>query len=52
MMTNSAVWNVNSISNGLEDKDDGINFPGQCQSKVKKEKASCLAKLRNFDLAS
>ena len=36
-MTDPAVWKLTPFSNGLGNMDDGIIFPGHCQSRGKKE---------------
>lgn len=55
-MTYPAIWKVSSLRNGLRDIDEGGIFPGQYQSKGKKEKkkwrVSSLAKIGSLDLAS
>lgn len=46
-MTNPIVWKakLTSFSNSLEDTDDGVIFPGQGQSKGKKEKEGFMVSL-------
>ena len=38
LMIDPAVWKHTPFSNGLGNTDDGIIFPGHCQSRGRKEK--------------
>lgn len=47
LMTDQTVCKFISLSNGLGDTDEGLIFPGQCQSKGKKEKKEFYVLLNN-----
>lgn len=38
LVTNPSLWKVNALGNGLRDTEDGVIFPGQCQSKERKRR--------------
>lgn len=38
LVTHPSLWKVNALGNGLGETEDGIIFPGQCQSKERKRR--------------